>query len=113
MPGRFILVVSLWVKDGDSVAFECFEQQAAQAMAHFGGRIERAIRVDQLSVADCASNNEAPFEIHIVSFPTRDDFDRYLSSAEALALQAQRNRVIAKSMFVTGFDCAPYGVMCN
>jgi hypothetical protein len=64
MNERFVLVVSLWLKDADAARFEAVERDAALRMAKYGGRIERAIRI----IVEYDGKADHPFEIHVVSF---------------------------------------------
>lgn len=103
MNERHILVVSLWLKNNDVSAFEAFERHAAKAMATFDGRVERAIR---LSGAE--SDNDRPFEIHIVSFPSAAAFQMYRQSAEARNLAPMREAVLLKTVIVAGTEVKTY-----
>ncbi|MCR4346068.1 MAG: DUF1330 domain-containing protein [Sulfuricaulis sp.] len=103
MNERHILIVSLWVRNNDIPAFEAFERQAAQAMAEFGGRIERAIR---MSGAEFESDK--PFEIHIVSFPSEAAYQMYRQSSESRKLAEVRDSVISKAVILTGNEVKAY-----
>lgn len=103
MNERHLLVVSLWLKNSNVSAFEAFEYQAAKAMAQFDGRVERAIR---LSGAE--SDNDRPFEIHIVSFPSAAAFQMYRQSAESKNLAPIRDTVILKTVVVAGTEVKAY-----
>ena len=104
MAEPLVLLASLWLKDGDVAGFEAFERRAAAVMARHGGRIERAIRVDRATVPA-----DAPFEIHVVSFPDRAAFDAYRADPATQALAAQREAVIARTVVLVGKDAVPYG----
>lgn len=104
MPEPITLVVSLWIKGDDVAGFDAFERAAAAVMARHGGRIERAIRVDRATAAA-----DAPFEIHVVSFPDRAAFDAYRADPATQALSARREAVIARTMVLVGTDIVPYG----
>lgn len=104
MAGKLILVASLWLKDNDVAGFEDFERRAAVVMARHGGRIERAIRVDRT-----AATSDAPFEMHVVSFPDRAAFDAYRVDPATQALAPQREAVIARTAVLFGRDADPYG----
>lgn len=103
MNDRHILIVSLWLKNNDVSAFEAFEHRAAEAMAKFDGRVERAIRI-----AGAQHEDDRPFEIHIVSFPNEAAFQRYRQSAESRNLAPIRDSVILKTVVVAGSDVGAY-----
>ena len=103
MSERYILIVSLWLKNNDVSAFEAFERQAAKAMAKFDGRVERAIRI-----SGAQGEHDRPFEIHIVSFPNEAAFQMYRQSAESSDLAPMRDSVILKTVVVAGSDVGAY-----
>lgn len=103
MSKRHILIVSLWVKNNDVSGFEAFERQAANAMAKFDGRIERAIRI-----SGTEHEGDHPFEIHIVSFPNAEAFQMYRQSAESRNLAEVRDCVISKTVVLAGSEIEAY-----
>lgn len=103
MNEQLVLVVSLWLRDGDVAGFEEFERQAARLMARHGGRIERAIRRDAQ-----AGSPDDPFEIHIVTFPTPAAFDAYRADPDTGMLAALRETIIARTAIVAGHDVDSY-----
>jgi hypothetical protein len=72
MNGRFVLMVSLWLKDVDVTRLEAFERDAALRMAKYDGRFERAIRMNENGIG--AGH---PLEIHVVSFPDESTLRAY------------------------------------
>jgi hypothetical protein len=95
-----LLIVTIWLRTDDIAAFEEFERKAASIMRSYGGKIERAIRLD--------SAPGGPFEIHIVSFPDEGSFDGYRADPATLALASERERLIARTEIVRGRDILPY-----
>lgn len=104
MADRCIRVVSLWLHPGQEAAFEAFEKDAARLMARHGGRIDRAIRIDQ----PVGGAGDAPFEVHFVSFPDAPSFDAYASDPETLALRPRRNLIISRTLSFSGHEAGPY-----
>ncbi len=96
---RFILIVSLWLKSDDVSAFEAYERRAVQLLEKYGGRIERVVRVRKQT-----DEKDAPFEIHVVSFPNENKFADYLADSERGKLADLRDRIIARTETVSGFD---------
>ncbi len=101
MDEQMVLVVSLWLRDGDVAGFEAFERQAARLMARHGGRIERAIRRG-------AGSPDDPFEIHIVTFPTPAAFAAYRADPDTSMLAPLRETLIARTTIVAGHDVQGY-----
>jgi antibiotic biosynthesis monooxygenase (ABM) superfamily enzyme len=102
MTERYIRVVSLWIHPGQEAAFEAFERDAARIMARHGGRIDSAVRV----AADRAG--DAPFEVHVVSFPERGAAESYAADAETVELRRRRDGIIARTDVLEGRAAGPY-----
>ena len=98
-----VLVASLWVRDGRVAEFEAYERKAARIMRRYGGAIERAIRIDPANASP-----DAPFEVHVVTFPDRARFDAYRADFELAGLAAEREAAIGKTLVLTGTDTAAY-----
>jgi uncharacterized protein (DUF1330 family) len=93
---RVSLVVSLWLKTDDVVAFETFERSAARVMAKHGGRIDHVVRC-----AD-AEQGDSPFEVHLVSFPGWKSFEAYRADPEFAELLRRRESIIARTQIWRG-----------
>lgn len=102
MSERLSLVVVLHVNAGREAEFERFETAAASIMQRHGGAIERRISVD--------SGGEAahPAEVHIVTFPDRQAFDRYRNDPDLAPLAALRADAIRETIVWIGADRAPF-----
>jgi antibiotic biosynthesis monooxygenase (ABM) superfamily enzyme len=103
MNGRYLLVVSLWLRTNDIAAFEAFERQAAKVMAAYDGRIERAIRI-----SGDGDDGGKPFEVHIVSFPDEFAFQMYRQSLESITLAVARENVISRTVIHPGKEVNAY-----
>ncbi len=103
MSERYILIVSLWLKNNDISGFEALERQAAKAIDKFDGRIERAIRISGTEY-----EGDRLFEIHIVSFPNAEAFPMYRQSSESRNLAVVRDRVISKSVVLAASEVKAY-----
>jgi uncharacterized protein (DUF1330 family) len=104
MGRRYVRVVSLWVHSGQETAFEAFERDAARIMARHGGRIDYAVRLTQPEGAP----GPAPYELHVVSFPTPAAFDAYAADPDTVALKPLREAIIAKTVLMAGMEAGPY-----
>lgn len=106
MSGRYVRVVSLWIRPGQGRAFEAFEQDAARIMARHGGRIDSAVRLAAGDAHDSAGSG--PFELHVVSFPDRESADSYAADPETAALREGRAGIISKTVVLEGREAGPY-----
>ena len=102
MADTYIRIVSLWIHPGQEAAFEAFEREASRIMTLHGGRIERAIRIAGQEAAD------APFEVHVVSFPDRAAADSCAGDPETRNLRSRRAAIIARTEILEGQEAGPY-----
>lgn len=98
-----LFIASIWIDPDQIQQFEAFESRAAELMRRYGGAIERVVRLWPTAPPT------APFEIHIVSFPDTDAFERYRADADVRALAAWRERVITRTELHRCLDVPPYG----
>jgi uncharacterized protein (DUF1330 family) len=92
------LVVALDIDPDRRAEFESFEMQATEIMSRVGGRIERRIA--------CSNNDDpsAPDEVHLVTFPDMDSYNRYRESPELTALASLRAVAIRKTVVWSGTE---------
>jgi antibiotic biosynthesis monooxygenase (ABM) superfamily enzyme len=92
-PPPLYIVVRLWIHSGLEAEFEVYERKVSRVMARYGGVIERAIRTSR------ASNDvsDEPFEVHLLSFPSRELYDAYRDDPERRSLSGERARIIIKT----------------
>lgn len=98
MRGKLTLVVLLFVHPGRESDFERFEASAASIMTRYGGAIERRI-----SLA-ATSDPSQPHEVHVVTFPDTESFDRYRRDPDIEALAALRANAIRQTIVWYGRD---------
>lgn len=102
--GGIVLIASLFIYPGKEAEFRQFEAQAAGIMRHFGGEIERVIRPH-----DAAGGAERPHEVHVVCFPSMEQFEAYRQDPDLAALAPLRASVIARTEVLIGDVVAGYG----
>jgi uncharacterized protein (DUF1330 family) len=97
MPRQAVEVVAwLWVEKDRVAEFEAYEREAARILKRYGGILERVIRSSHPQSA------EQPFEVHVLDFPSLQEFEAYRSDAELKALAPRRAAVIAKTLLLIG-----------
>ncbi len=101
MTRPIVLVVSLWIRNGDVAGFEAFELKAEKLVKKHAGSIDRAVRL-------AATHDDAPFEIHLVRFPDRKALEAYRLDPEVVGLLPEREKVVSKSVIVEGHDSISY-----
>jgi uncharacterized protein (DUF1330 family) len=102
MESPHLLVVVLYVNEGQEAAFAQFEAIAADIMRSHGGRIARAVRC-----AEVSSGARAPYEIHLVEFPSEEAFLGYRRDSRLAAHSGLRAQAICKTEIWTGWDVDP------
>jgi len=103
MDSRVILVTSLFIHPGQEVEFRQFETEAARVMKKYEGRIEQVIRPSA-----SVPLGSSPYEIHIVSFPSMEQFEAYRGDVELAKLAPLRQSTIARTEIVIGEEGEPY-----
>jgi hypothetical protein len=103
MSSRLVLVAALYIHPGHEQDFEQFETAAGLIMKRYGGAIERRIR--------CTPQNDQllPHELHIVTFPDAQAFERYRADADLTKLATLRARAIRQTTSWQGSDLPPFG----
>lgn len=102
MNERVKIVVSLWLRTHDIARFEAFESQAAAIMQRHGGQIDQVIRRNEGSAID------APFEVHVLSFPGIGAFEAYREDPELLEMVDERNQLIENTVVFVGQNQPSY-----
>jgi len=101
MATPFVLVVQLWVVPGREAEFEAFETRAAELMAPHGGRVERAIRMTT------GNSPDAPYEVHIVEFPSEADYLAFADDPAVGRLRGLRAQIISRTDVLFGSSISP------
>ena len=105
MPPPLYIVVRLWIRSGLEAEFEAYEHKVSRLMARYGGAIERAIRTSGAS----SDGSDEPFEVHLLSFPTRALYDAYRDDPERRSLSGEREGIIIKTDVFVGTPGPNYG----
>ncbi|MGE0161359.1 MAG: DUF1330 domain-containing protein [Gemmatimonadales bacterium] len=103
MSDPFVLVVGLWTAPGRDDDFERFETAAFSIVARHGGSLAR-----RLALRD-GPGSDAPDEMHIVTFPSRDAYESYRNDPDVASLAALRVRAVLRTVIWEGVDLPPFG----
>ena len=90
---RLTIAARISLNPGKEAAFDDFEARTAAIMARHDGRIESRVRTHPGA------------ELHLVTFPDRESFERYRSDPETLALAELRASIVRDT--VIWFGTAP------
>jgi hypothetical protein len=84
----------IYLKKGEEVVFNEFESFAIPIIAKYNGKLELRIRPTKDTIIE--SSIEQPYEVHLVSFQTEEDFEHFKLDEERkkyLHLKQQSVRV--------------------
>jgi len=101
---RLTLVVLLSIDPERADEFEQFESSAATIMKRYGGKIERRVRFES------PDDSSRPQELHVVTFPDHESFERYRRDPDLQALAALRAKAIRRTVVWEGVDLSPFDV---
>ena len=102
MPTKLSIVAALFIHPGREAEFEQFETAAESIMQRHGGRLER--RIGFAASADPGQ----PHEVHIVTFPDQQSFERYRTDPDLQALAQLRASAIRQTTVWIGSDLSSF-----
>lgn len=98
-----VIVVLLTVRREAIDTFRDFEHRAARVMARYGGAIERTVVLAN-------DRPDAPHrEVHVVTFPSANDFDEYRRDPTLQALAPLRAASVLETTVHIGEEGPSYG----
>ncbi len=100
MPDKVTIVAALYIHPGREAEFEQFETAAESIMGRYGGRLERRIGFP--------TSADQPHEVHIVTFPDQQAFEKYRADADLQALADLRARAIRQTTAWIGSDLGSF-----
>ena len=98
------VLVSLWVREGQESGFESYERKVSRIMARHGGAIERVIRRSSRA----SDQVDEPFEVHVLRFASREQYDAFRSDPDRGALAAERAGLITRTEVMVGTEGPTY-----
>jgi uncharacterized protein (DUF1330 family) len=100
MPHKITIVAALFIHPGREAEFEQFETAAESIMGRYGGRLERRIGFP--------SGADQPHEVHVVTFPDQQAFEKYRADTDLQALAELRARAIRQTTAWAGADLSSF-----
>lgn len=98
---EYLVAVTLYVRRGMENAFHDFEARALRVAALNQGKLLRAVRL-----SETAQDSEAPYEFHLLSFPSSDSFRRFRDDPERIRLREDSDSIICRTELAAGSDCS-------
>jgi hypothetical protein len=92
----------IFVKKGFEEAFHAFEDKVLPLLKSHNGELIYRIRPDKASVIE--SSGAVPYEIHLVSFAGKVDFEGYAKDPARLAFVELKNSSVEKVVLIEGIE---------
>ncbi len=90
----------IYVKEGQEEQFNTFESHVLPLLKKYNGTLVYRVRPAKEQVIETTMGN--PYELHVVTFPTRDDFKAYCSDKERLQYLHLKETSIEKVLLIEG-----------
>ena len=89
----------IFLKDGMENSFELFEEKVIPLLGKHNGKLLYRIRPNKDSIID---GIDKPYEIHIVEFQTKSDFESYANDKERLKHIKLKDQSVEKIKLIEG-----------
>ena len=89
------LVVLLWAYPGSSDRLVAYEDLVLALLASHGGQLLHRLRT--------RGEDDAPFEIHVIRFPSEASYENYLTVQRRVDLRELRDTSVARTEFHRGY----------
>lgn len=90
----------IFIKEGAQDKFHAFEDEVLPLLNDHNGDLVYRIRPDKN--AFIAASADLPYEIHVVTFPSKDDFEHYKNDPRRLSSLALKNNSVEKVVLIEG-----------
>jgi uncharacterized protein (DUF1330 family) len=90
----------IFLKPGCEQQFDLFEEKVIPLLKDHNGELIYRIRPDKSSVVE--GNRELPYEIHLIAFKSKVDFEYYKNDPERLNFIELRNNSVKNVILIEG-----------
>jgi hypothetical protein len=90
----------IFIKKGNEPTFHSFEEKVLPLLKDHNGELVYRIRPDKQSFIE--GSGELPYEIHLVTFKSRADFEGYAKDPRRLAFMELKNNSVEKIILIEG-----------
>ncbi len=97
MNQRVYFTILIYLNEGKEDVFRSYENQASSLIRKHGGRIELAIKPEEVT-----GGLDLPDEIHVLSFATEGGFADYRADPESRQLAPLRAESVEKAVYLRG-----------
>jgi len=92
----------IFIKPGKEQEFHSFEDNVLPLLKNHGGDLVYRIRPDKTAFIE--SSKQLPYEIHFVTFGSKDDFVSYVNDPLRLDFIEMKNNSVEKIILIEGFE---------
>ena len=97
---KIVLTQLIYLIDGQEEVFDQFESLAIPIIYKYNGRL--LLRIKPTSNSFVESNIEQPYEIHLVEFDSKKDFENFKVDEERKNFLHLKEQSIRSSMLIQG-----------
>ena len=90
----------IFIKPGMDEQFNLFESYVLPLLEKYNGKLLYRVRPTDDCVIEISMDK--PYELHLVSFPTREDFEGYSKDNDRLQYMPLKEASIEKAMLIEG-----------
>ena len=91
----------IFIKPGREQAFHAFEDRVLPLLKEHNGELIYRIRPDESAFVE--NSRELPYEIHLVTFGSKADFEGYKTDPKRLAFMEMKNDSVENIILIEGF----------
>jgi antibiotic biosynthesis monooxygenase (ABM) superfamily enzyme len=96
---KIYFTLLIYVKPGQYETFQAYESKVLPLLPSYNGTLELRLKTDKK-----ADETEVPDEIHILSFRSMQDFDRYRTDDRRKQYLDMFHFAVEKAMLIKGTD---------
>jgi len=90
----------IYIKENQETVFDEFERVAIPIIGKYNGKMLFRMRPDKSSIIE--SSSESPYEIHLVSFESEQDFKNFMTDEERKKYLHLKEQSIRSSVLFKG-----------
>jgi uncharacterized protein (DUF1330 family) len=96
----YYLTQLIYLRPGGEATFDEFENVAIPLIEKYNGKLLFRVRPDKDSYI--AVDGESPYEIHLISFTSKDDFIQFGQNPERARLLHLKEQSVEKAILIEG-----------
>jgi len=90
----------IFIKEGAQETFHAFEDEVLPLLIDHNGNL--VYRIRPKADAFVAASADLPYEIHVVTFPSKDDFERYKNDPRRLESLPLKTNSVERIVLIEG-----------